>query len=502
MGAGLPKAVCSSVLERHESEDFRVGLAEINGWRDSMEDAHVVHVGNGEGFFGILDGHGGQMCSAWCAKRLRRKLAAHGCPRNDAAAKQLALGIDKAYLRQGDPSGSTAAMCVVRRPACPGGKYQLHVVNLGDSRVLLSRADGTIVDGGGTDGALSTDHKPEHPMERARIERCGGTVELAMGDVYRVNGVLSVSRGFGDAEFKKTGGPAPEDRPVTADPEMGHFECDGSDFLLLVCDGVSEGSFPNAEVCQLAARVLTETHGDAAKAAEAVIFRALERESRDNISCMIVLLGGAPRPRAPAGGRGAAGGEPPPPTGSIAMVTREPGMRAEFCPGSLLGCEAPRGLGKNYLSTYLAMCKRGGVSLAQAAEARYDLLISRHGAADAAPDVDAELELFHGMGLGAPHAARRKEWFEEWARACQRNAGVAVDEEAGGGEGDDGGDGGDGIEQQPRQMSSPTKPLAIRLPERGVWFRRYSWRGILKRRRRKRLVHSLLQRGLLSVAQI
>ena len=36
----------------------------------------------------------------------------------------------------------------------------------------------------------------------------------AMGGVYRVNGDLAVSRGFGDAEYKKTGGPAPEDRPV------------------------------------------------------------------------------------------------------------------------------------------------------------------------------------------------------------------------------------------------------------------------------------------------
>ena len=134
-------------------------------------------------------------------------------------------------------------------------------------------------------------------MERARIERCGGTVEQAMGGVYRVNGDLAVSRGFGDAEYKKTGGPGPEDRPVTADPEMGHFECAASDFLLIVCDGVSEGNFSNAEVCEHAAKVLKETGGDAAKAAEAVVFRALEAESKDNISCMIVLLGGENRPR-------------------------------------------------------------------------------------------------------------------------------------------------------------------------------------------------------------
>ena len=58
MGSSLPKPVCSTVLERHGSEHFRVGLAEMNGWRVGMEDAHVVHVGDadGGGYFGILDG--------------------------------------------------------------------------------------------------------------------------------------------------------------------------------------------------------------------------------------------------------------------------------------------------------------------------------------------------------------------------------------------------------------------------------------------------------------
>jgi serine/threonine protein phosphatase PrpC len=71
---------------------------------------------------------------------------------------------------------------------------------------------------------------------------------------------------------------------------MGHFECNGTDFLLIVCDGVSEGEFSNPEVCQLAAQVLKETKGDAGKACEAVCHRAVETNSKDNISCMIVMM--------------------------------------------------------------------------------------------------------------------------------------------------------------------------------------------------------------------
>ena len=39
-----------------------------------------------------------------------------------------------------------------------------------------------------------------------------------------------------------------DDRPVTVDPELKRFECDADDFLVIVCGGVSEGDFTNAQV--------------------------------------------------------------------------------------------------------------------------------------------------------------------------------------------------------------------------------------------------------------
>ena len=401
MGASMSQPVLCTVLERHGSKHFRVGLAEMNGWRDSMEDASVVHLGDKWGYFGILDGHGGAECSAWCAKRLHEKLSADGCPADDAAAKEMVLGIDQAFLDTGKPSGSTAAMCTVQAPGSANGKYKVHVINAGDSRVLLSRADGTIVDGGGTDSGLTTDHKPEHPSERERIYRCGGTVKSVMG-VHRVNGDLSVSRGFGDADYKQTGGAGLEDRPVTANPEMGHFEANATDFLMLVCDGVSEGNFPNADVCALAARVLKETGGDAAKASEAVCFHAVEADSKDNISCMIVLLGGA-KAGAPIG----------------------LGMQCQFNPGCLLGTD-----GSGFVKAYVAMCALGGMSFASAAEKRHTLLLSRQGTAGA--EEDDALELAHiGTPEGVPGSGARKRWFEQWTSALEANVGDGTDDSEG-----------------------------------------------------------------------
>merc|ERR1719436_764449 len=130
------------------------------------------------------------------------------------------LRLDREFLESKQPSGSTGTFVFVEPPdTAEGGdnkRHTLRVGNIGDSRVLLGRADGTLAEGQGTDGGLTTDHKPDHPSERARIERTGGTVQDVMG-VARVNGDLAVSRAFGDSQHKHTGGPAQTDHPVSAE---------------------------------------------------------------------------------------------------------------------------------------------------------------------------------------------------------------------------------------------------------------------------------------------
>lgn len=378
------------MTERQTTNKFQVAVAEMNGWRNSMEDAHVIDMRDEYGVFGVFDGHGGEACSAFVAKRMHEELEKNGCPADDAAAKKLFLDIDKEFLDSEQQSGSTATMCVVRKPRAAGEKHKLHVINAGDSRVLLGRRDGTIVDGNGTDQGLTKDHKPDDPEERKRIERCGGRVEHAEGNCARVNGNLAVSRGFGDKEEKKTGGPDPEDRPVTADPEMGHFECDEADFLLLVCDGVSEGNFPNPEVVRLVADMLRDGK-DIGAAAEAVCHKAVETDSKDNITCMIVLLSGAETPAA---------------------------KTVEFTSGPIVNFGH-----KGFRTAYTAMAEKAGLTLAEAAA-------NRHAALEldlaAAPTEELRQEAaFIGKPAGDFGSAERTKWFENWI------AGIPEEKETG-----------------------------------------------------------------------
>lgn len=266
-------------------------------------------------------------------------------------------------------------------------------------------------EGAGTDGGLTTDHKPDHPSERARIERTGGRVEVPEGGIARVNGELAVSRAFGDAQFKETGGPGPEDRPVTADPELVSIDCGASDFIVLVCDGISEGNFPNREVVQYAAELLwnggacQEEAVDPGAAAAGICQRALERGSRDNLSCMIVLLEGG----------------------------KVPGEEVELIPGPVDNLH-----NEGFRNAYAAMSEHAKLNLEQSVEKRYgDLkkLVEALGNEDDDSEKEAELrqelEKFGG-GPGQDLTGEdRTAWFRSW-----------IDKQCAEGEANSGGGGG------------------------------------------------------------
>jgi protein phosphatase len=383
IAAILPRPCLSTVVERKSGYGFHVGVAEINGWRPKMEDAHVIFIKKDWAFFGVFDGHGGDEASKFVSEQFYERLEAQGCPATDADIKKMCLDIDKDFLDTKKSSGTTGAMCIVHRGT--GGKMRLRVANAGDSRVFLGRRDGTIVDGGGTEQGLSTDHKPDHPKERERIERCGGCVVMPENDMgcARVNGDLAVSRGFGDADFKKFG-PAPEDHPVIADPELQEFSCDITDFVVIACDGVSEGDFPNPEVVKLIAAELQSAKPEGAStkggiAARAVCLKAEEQNSKDNITCMVIQFSDD--------------------------TTALPEKSLEHIPGPLAAISE-----KNFMQVYENMAERGGVTLQEAVEKRYRDITEAPGAQDD-PKLVKEAESI-GEPKGEVGSEERANWFK------------------------------------------------------------------------------------------
>ncbi|CAE7840985.1 unnamed protein product [Symbiodinium sp. CCMP2592] len=322
----LPKPVTSVAVKRVGGTAFRVGFAEMNGWRPSMEDAHLIYTQDTWGCFGVFDGHGGDECSGFIARRFNEELDKTGMPESHEAVTELAFRLDEEFLNSNQPSGSTGTFVFVQAPSAPGGRYHLRVGNIGDSRILLGRADGSLVRGGGSDGALTKDHKPE--AEEERIRRSGGNVQV-MGATCRLNGCLAVSRAFGDKEHKNAG--------LSCAPDLQELDCDPNHFLVLVCDGISEGGFAPDAVVKLAAEKLRATPGDPAQAAIAVCDEAIKSGSTDNLSCMIVLLGG----------------------GEV------PGEHADFIPGPFGAPESAA-----FKKAYASMAERSGFTLERALKKR------------------------------------------------------------------------------------------------------------------------------------
>ena len=251
----------------------------------------------------MFDGHNGSECSSYLARRLWPALQAHrsfatnvleaitetcasldaeflrdaatvyvegdggdedgrgGSEGGDGEVSKKAGGSEEATAGGGEVpasvtyAGSTAVFVVVRRS-------RLYVANVGDSRATLCTGDGLAVD-------LTRDQKPTNEHERERIEGAGGWI--ANG---RVNGVLAVSRAFGDIEYKtmkETAWEKPfKDDLISARPEIAIHHLKRSDhFMVVACDGVFD-VMTSQEVTNFVAKELNE-HGDVQGAADALV---------------------------------------------------------------------------------------------------------------------------------------------------------------------------------------------------------------------------------------
>lgn len=249
-------------------------------------------------FLAVYDGHGGTQASSLLQQFLHRYVLDEACasldppaspahredssacstPPYDADEPGLAPDVDvPAALRAAYAKmdamlkkrrcvcvGATAVTCVLRRSAAG---VVLTTANCGDARAVLCRS--------GRPLRLSEDHRPGGKMEGERVVECGGFVTNG-----RVNGVLNVSRAFGDHCMKSVVVCTPFVREIL----LGAMD----EFVVLACDGLWD--FVKEDDVVGVARLAFDRGLGAGEVAELLVRTAMERGSTDNVSVVVVQL--------------------------------------------------------------------------------------------------------------------------------------------------------------------------------------------------------------------
>lgn len=243
----------------------------------------------------MYDGHGGARCSSYAAQNLHELIMKHNYNEHPQLALQEGFkDLDHHWLEManlnGWDDGTTAITVLIVNKI-------LYVANVGDSRAVLCSAQGRAVD-------MSVDHKPAREDEKARIEKLGGRI-IHYG-TWRVQGVLAITRAFGDRRLKTY---------VTAEPEIKSWPLgEGDDFLILASDGVwdvlssqaavdivrqavaESAGDPNPAALAsgvdgfTAAPALSSGGGDVKDAARRLTNAAYSYHSMDNITSMVIDL--------------------------------------------------------------------------------------------------------------------------------------------------------------------------------------------------------------------
>ncbi|TPP60004.1 Protein phosphatase type 2C alpha 2 [Fasciola gigantica] len=298
MGALLGTPKTEKYNETGSGNGLRYGIASMQGWRVSMEDAHCAITqlpGNLKdwSFFAVFDGHAGALVSAMCATELLKCIVdteefkkidpdlAPSLPEIERGIRDGFLSLDD-RLRQlpqvasgEDKSGSTA-VCVLITPK------HIFFANCGDSRAVLIRQ--------GEVAFATVDHKPINPSEKERIQNAGGSVI-----VERVNGSLAVSRSIGDYAYKAVKGLGPTEQLISPEPEITvlnrNKELD--EIIVLACDGIWD-VLSNEALCSLLQHRMRCTD-DLSLVCNETIDMCLYKGSSDNMSIVLVAFDPAPR---------------------------------------------------------------------------------------------------------------------------------------------------------------------------------------------------------------
>jgi protein phosphatase 1L len=260
-----------------------IAVYAVKGRRPTMEDRFSIvdnQSEDGKKFvgFAVYDGHGGPYLANYAERYILPSIIRSFANASDKEKAEMNITEllsdeivrnDEAAMQEGgigqDLSGSTALVGVVH-------KNKLYIANVGDSRAVATRANEL-------DQALqiTMDHKPNHERELERIKAAGGWV--AFNGVWRVGGILAVSRALGDAYLKKFGW-------LIATPDVFVIDLKRLplQYVIMASDGLWDVFTSQEAVDFVSPYVNTEEFFGAKQLAE----KAMKKGSSDNVTVMIV----------------------------------------------------------------------------------------------------------------------------------------------------------------------------------------------------------------------
>lgn len=268
LGVRFENMNCGGGESGHMQPQAIYGFSLLQGLRGNpMEDFHVAEFreieGEEIGLFGIIDSHDGRVVGNHVQHHLFDNILNEGGVRLDpaGATRDGYLLTDRNILEASLEGGCSAVTAMLVEHGS-----RLIVANVGDARAILAK-NGRAVQ-------LSVDHNPGSPTERASVERKGGVVTQIPGDHWRVDGLVSVARAFGDRSLKEH---------MSARPDLADVVVDLScEYLILGSNGLW-AVFTNQEIVDIVHKTK-----DPRTAAQELVSEARNRDSEDDISCLVV----------------------------------------------------------------------------------------------------------------------------------------------------------------------------------------------------------------------
>ncbi|KAM0012801.1 putative protein-serine/threonine phosphatase [Helianthus debilis subsp. tardiflorus] len=310
-------------LKPHSSGDFSIAVVQANS---NLEDQSQVYTSPSATYVGVYDGHGGPEASRFVNTNLfpfiHKYATEQGGISADVIKKAFSATEEKflQFVRHQMPVrpqiASVGSCCLVG--AISAG--ELHVANLGDSRVVLGQK---VSDGGKSRVVaerLSRDHNVSYEEVRNEVEAQhpdDSPVVIYCRGVWRIKGIIQVSRSIGDFYLKKPefhrdarlmqyGHHIPLKKPVlTAEPSIISRKLKSQDlFLIFASDGLWEHLSDEAAVdivyknprAGIAKRLVGAAIREATKKRELrykdimKIERGIRRHFHDDISVIVVYL--------------------------------------------------------------------------------------------------------------------------------------------------------------------------------------------------------------------